>query len=559
MFMSCHGHKTLASIGLVLLLKLIDDLKPYVLLKRTDSSEAIKQLLDGFTNENAMDSQEHCQDIHDLIMEICRKNLKGRLGEYPMTTLLPIEKVMEDESEEGKSVERFIALYFNVNLSSLKQIEKQEKVLAVGLKIIVCYVMGEIVELASNYTRDCSCFSVGQPAIENAIKYDSELLESLPSSICSISNVLSVLVNNLFNQHTDSSQVSIREGPFFSSISPDVHSNILKFVGNVDDLLKMRTVCKYWNSLIVENDDIWKYCYHLTKIEDPLFLTFGTSRTLSDIRNFDSKGWKNKFFSDIYPYISSRDSLVESKMRTDSCDNSFREILKQSVSLSVNFYREIFIFNSSIPTDGRRTKIGGNPNMIDKSKLWKKRYAFIGQIDFSEISSFIDCQLPKSGYLYFFAKIDSFQINASVPNIDSYDGYVIYQDYQDNSTVPLVTGIEIDELTITKFANSSLKLGLSLDTRVFADSKKEFEDYEYFNHTSNCPSYIGTICGQYTATFRNDLQTDKDDIILLSTNANYPGMPFDAQFVYTINRESLLKADFSAAKLFITVPKTRRF
>ena len=192
MFMSCHGHKTLASIGLVLLLKLIDDLKPYVLLKRTDSSEAIKQLLDGFTNENAMDSQEHCQDIHDLIMEICRKNLKGRLGEYPMTTLLPIEKVMEDESEEGKSVERFIALYFNVNLSSLKQIEKQEKVLAVGLKIIVCYVMGEIVELASNYTRDCSCFSVGQPAIENAIKYDSELLESLPSSICSI-NILILL------------------------------------------------------------------------------------------------------------------------------------------------------------------------------------------------------------------------------------------------------------------------------------------------------------------------------------------------------------------------------
>ncbi|KAL9650607.1 hypothetical protein ABK040_016324 [Willaertia magna] len=193
-----------------------------------------------------------------------------------------------------------------------------------------------------------------------------------------------------------------------SKLPIDIHSVILRFIDNYKELLELRLVCKHWNNLIVNNNDIWKYHCYYTLISDSLFPHCDTqSLPFSKFeKRFNVKFAFTLFFTKIKPFLNIRNYTVD--------DKNAKKLKKQKGIEDYNFKSCIYISPTNLLFAKGSTKVidtTSNVSIISRAfqpdlpsgMKMKDDEIFYGQLNCKELSKFFSgSYLPETGMIYIF-------------------------------------------------------------------------------------------------------------------------------------------------------------
>ncbi|KAL9657695.1 hypothetical protein ABK040_005048 [Willaertia magna] len=198
-----------------------------------------------------------------------------------------------------------------------------------------------------------------------------------------------------------------------SKLPIDIHSVILRFIDNYKELLELRLVCKHWNNLIVNNNDIWKYHCYYTLISDSLFPHCDTQSLpfTKFEKRFNVKFSFTLFFTKIKPFLNIRNYTIDDKNAKKHKLQSFNQ---QKGIEDYNFKSCIYINPTNLLFAKGSTKVidtTSNVSIISRAfqpdlpsgMKMKDDETFYGQLNCKELSKFFSgSYLPETGMIYIF-------------------------------------------------------------------------------------------------------------------------------------------------------------
>ncbi|KAL9646047.1 hypothetical protein ABK040_007929 [Willaertia magna] len=382
------------------------------------------------------------------LRNITKYKLKQHNEEEEIVTFFNTEKLMN-----------FILQIFDYNPQIFVKEEDRDPILIfIGYTSILRYFTSEIIQLAGNASKNINSSVLSVHTLSFAITLDEELnkiaLNSIYFNEIDLNyfigsdlkeipeiNLKNNLQNNLENNHLKSDN-SLQSDNLFSTIPNELHTLILRYFDNLNNLLKMRLVCKNWNYFILKDKNIWKYLTFHSLIKENIFNSIDSTFTINEMENIlqnslslpNSPLCENSIYLRILKYFVKQNDwfniynlLVKSNLNTkkiicDKIDNYKTAALTDDNSFRVSIFGNGNHFKS-IDKDKAIgiTKIGGEPDVPTVFCKLSNDYLFIGQINCKEISAFLSARLlPKTGMIYFF-------INQS-----KHTPLVLYEDFNQN-------------------------------------------------------------------------------------------------------------------------------
>ncbi|KAL9653481.1 hypothetical protein ABK040_002114 [Willaertia magna] len=205
-----------------------------------------------------------------------------------------------------------------------------------------------------------------------------------------------------------------------SKLPIDIHSIILRFINNCKELLELRLVCKHWNNLIVNNNDIWKYHCYNTLIENSLFNLCDTkSLPFIEFENrFDTNNAFTLFFTKIKPFLTFNNHKSCIYINPDNIS------IYSNTKGSTKFINENYSNNLSI-------KKVIQPDLPPGFTM-KEDEIFIGQLNCKELSRFFSgSYLPKTGMIYIYKNIKNNKYKIEYINYEfNYDKFNAIEIYR---------------------------------------------------------------------------------------------------------------------------------
>ena len=334
--------------------------------------------------------------------------------------------------------------FFDLNCDILEDDSSQMNtdevlyLLAVGMTTIAEYLVAEAVELAEVHSNhevvSISAFLAccDDEELCQVISFGSLLY--FPTSFVSPRDFITFC-----NEHPIRITYSSHENQL-SELPCELHETILQYFDDLEQLLNMRLVCKYWNDIIITTEDIWKHLSFHSLIRHSLF-SFATTSDLS-LSNFVSVGegkqitsYMEFFFARINPWIRTKSYFMSTNFSElcfgGSCTSFEKDgteinlIKHESPSLEtlrglessiyVSLHSQILpqpvrAFNAvTFPIIGK-SKLGGFPDIpieweswFYNSDIWTANDFFVAQVNFEDMNTLISgCMLPAHGILYIF-------------------------------------------------------------------------------------------------------------------------------------------------------------
>ncbi|KAG2379030.1 hypothetical protein C9374_007668 [Naegleria lovaniensis] len=393
----------------------------------------------------------HLYTMESFFKSLVFKNFPGNIVNYMYKDICKQLQLARQEILENQWASVYLTFspvemsllinsFFDVHLEiledepNLTNLDACLYLLSVGMTTIAEYLVAEMVELASMKSSYQKVLSISEFM---SCCYDDELCQVIncgslvyfPTAFISSRDFVTFCEERPFPM-IDSNQ-------HLSALPFELHEIILQFFDDLEQLLNMRLVCKYWNYLIVTSDDIWKHlCFH-SLIRHSMF-EFATSTSLS-LSNFSLVGkgkqitsYLELFFVRINPWIRAKSYCIRPDF-TELCfggailgnvvegaDNQtiekppieFLKELEKSLYISLNsksIYDHTPSFDALTFPIGR-SKLGGFPEIPTEweswfynSNIWSNGDTFIAQINFEDMDTLVSASvLPSHGILYLF-------------------------------------------------------------------------------------------------------------------------------------------------------------
>ncbi|KAG2392879.1 hypothetical protein C9374_009456 [Naegleria lovaniensis] len=529
------------------------------------------------------------KNIIELLHQLSQQSLKGELGRYPIRYFLTLEQLEKEECppEFFEPVLKLLNEHFTWNEQVLNEKVNHDgdmKLFIMGLYSLTRFCLSEIIELSMNFTIDSFSDIIGH----YSIFLDNELLESISRKFMHWNGMtFLVKMKSLCVVHTEAHQTmtiqneesSHHEIGDFTKISLDTHVHILKYVGDYRELLKMRRVCRYWNTMIVENDEIWKYCTYLTLLSDDLFKTFTSRTRVHALKKPSSQDatWMEYFFTSVQPLLELRDSIMEEKkwsVKTDCMidldlleNASTESMLRKSITSSVtSFYQFMNTDSGCVSKVGALPWIPKDCNILD---IWKPNYQFIAQLNCKQLSS--KCLpgfefIPEKGMLYFFVDVKLDESDESDESdeliVTDTQCYVKYVPCEEESLHVAHAGLLHENHEYIIFSKDiTLESNVTLDTCLFS----KFETSEKLNLieervTSSLSSTRTQLqrmeepfmFGKYQGHFSNSNDgIGENDMVLLETNMYLFGTSRIFSFIFVMDIQDLISWNFERVRLIV--------
>ncbi|KAL9652418.1 hypothetical protein ABK040_012073 [Willaertia magna] len=513
---------------------LFDNLKDY-------NNEINKDCKNDKNNLKKRKVNEKLYTLNNYFKSYFEKYNIGELGQYAK-----LQKLNEDFDTE--KLMNFILQHFDYNPQILIEEDRDPILIFIGLTSILEYFASEIIQLSGNASKDlCTVFS---PFTMNlAITLDEELAKIALNSIyfneidlnyfigSDLKEIPEInLKNNLQNNLQNN---SLQSDNLYSTIPNELHTLILRYFDNLNNLLKMRLVCKNWNYFILKDKNIWKYLTFHSLIKENIFNSIDSTFTINEMENIlqnsltlpnsplcDNSAYLRilKYFVKQNDWFNIYNLLVKSNLnikkiicdKIDNYNNNYKN------NLTDNSFR-VSIFGALNHLQSKSidqhlvgiTKIGGildapKNKLADFCKL-SNDYLFIAQINCKEISAFLSARLlPKTGMIYFF-------INQS-----KHTPLVLYEDF-DNINEPLF------KVCDPTFSLVETMLSFPLKESVLYNQQKETKKYNFEYEGTKYSMLVPcqtqeSYCGACSSTTLNGERIKKpsavslDEIILLSTD-----------------------------------------
>jgi len=495
---------------------------------------------------------EKTYTLNNYFQTLCKKYLPGEVAKHAHNEAVKFVKKKKEEQSKPQQVSRkkqsqddtiiqtdafpvvgqyeqlmeLILKNFDCNTAVLVEEDRSVELVFVGLTAITDYLIAEVVELAGNASRDNMSAVIAVNSLRMAITFDDEL-KLLMSGLMHVSPFDLSFLYGWDTEELPSVTVSTNKVGAFHVLPHELHATVLKFFDDAHELMSMRVICKFWNYLILKDQDIWKNLTFHSLIRENIFTTIDSSFTMEEMETILSNSTSSpnnrksihvkmiKHFMENNNWFNINYLLVRKNMMTL---NFIRRKMKKYNIMqdSAEFRLAVYGQTNHLVTDPMEiigtSKSGGNPH-IHKSKMedftkLSEKFEFIGQINCKELSPFLSARLlPKTGMIYFFIEgVSCLQQQALVL-------------YHDCDTEHLI------ELKDTKFKTSTMEMLVSLtEGPLFSSSSDEFEE-ESFERIGNLLSVTTqrdtSFCGAISSSVLNNAsfrpQAKQDEVVLFST------------------------------------------
>ncbi|KAL9647864.1 hypothetical protein ABK040_008137 [Willaertia magna] len=304
---------------------------------------------------------------------------------------------------DDQLLSNFITTYFNFENQIIENTNLDKNYL---LEIICrgfC-VIGEIIviEMLSKI-QEASSFSelnnefIFFKRIKESASLDMYCFSLLFTNDFTIIQSCKDLTTFIENDNIDNDIKQIEKNYLFKKLPIDIHSIILRFIDNYKDLLDLRIICKHWNNLIVNNNDIWKYQCYNTLIQNSLF-------TLCNTQSLPFKEFEKRFnvdqsftlfFTKIKPLLNFE------RFKKDSDESNVGNFPE------TNYSTCIYINPNNFSVSKGSTKTVNNNNQfqpdLPPAMSMKEDERCLVQLNCKELSRFFSgSYLPKTGMIYIF-------------------------------------------------------------------------------------------------------------------------------------------------------------